>query len=182
MKLRVVDPGVLEEFELPGNIPAQADEVQSSIVVGGRAGARWIAVFSAASEYPVSLVDGDGAIACRWGIERIAVIRAANMRADGTLAAVCIRLEVRKVVLISEFRIVCLGREDQRGTTLPAPHHLRREAGLFGRIAAAVIVPGRVVQKPLEPGHILTQLAKDEVGAVAAQVPIARSSSVERQP
>ena len=99
----------------------------------------------------------------------------------GQRGAARVELVVGEVVRVGEARVVGVGRERERRAARPAADHLRGEPEPRLRVAAPVGAPRRAVDVAPEPGHVLAQLAEDEVAAVAPEVGAAGALRVARQ-
>ena len=115
------------------------------------------------------------------GVERVAWMRAADVRADRAAGSAGVELVVAEVVRGGEARVVGVGRERERRAARPAPDHLRGEPEPRRRVARAVGAPRHPVEEAPEPGYVLPQLPDDEVAAVAPQVGAAGALGVARQ-
>src|SRR3954449_10751025 len=71
---RVVEPGVLDELVLPGEVRVQAREVQAALVAVG--------VVPAAAQDAVAVVDGERPLGPRARWQRVAGVGPADVRAD----------------------------------------------------------------------------------------------------
>ena len=92
------------------------------------------------------------------------------MRADRAAASARIEVVVAEVVGAAKARVVGVGRERERRATRPATYHLGGDPHPLLRVARPVGSPRHTVEKAPEPGHVLPQLAEDEVAAVAPEV------------
>ena len=110
----------------------------------------------------------------RVGAERVAGVRAADVRADRAGEPVTIGGGILEVVGVAELSCVRVrifaGILDQRRAARPAPDELRGETHARLRVAPARLIPRGPIQELPERRHILCHLAEDEIGAVAAQV------------
>ena len=123
-------------------------------------------VLAAAPQDPVPPVDLERLGAAGSRVERVARVRAADVRADRTARAAGVVCVVGEVVRVGEARIVRVRRQRERGAAGPAADHLRGESKARVRVAAAVVAAGGLVGEAPEPADVLAQLAEDEVAAV----------------
>ena len=91
-ELRVVQPGLLHELELAGDVPAQADEVEAArlaVVLGVECflGRERRAVLTAAAQEPMPPVQLQGVVRAGIRVERVARIRPPDVGADGAESA-----------------------------------------------------------------------------------------------
>src|SRR5215471_3477619 len=164
VKSGTVQPRVLDEFELPGQVGRQADEVQpGTAVVSGLI--RAVAASTAQQTVQVTGVEGRG----RPGSKRVTRIGPADVRADRACQAERVAA-VGEVVIVAQGRDVVLWRLDQRGAAGPAADHLGREGGPVGGVWRSVSPSGCLVHEPPEAIDILFELTEHQVGAVAPEV------------
>src|SRR6266498_1347437 len=121
-------------------------------------------------------IERDGALRPRVRIQGVARVRAADVRANGTVQAERVRIVIHKVVGGGQRRIIGVRRQRERRTAWPAADHLRGEPDTSLRVATY-----GVVDKVPERAYVLATLAEHQVRAVAAEVGLASAGFVEGQ-
>ena len=158
----VVDPVLLNEFELPLDVAIQADEEHSPFVAVCRRGSwrKQLAVGAASPQQPVPI----GQVQRRRGIgcQRVTRVGPPDVRADRAGEAVRIVCE-RELVTAGAGGV---GRDERHavGTTPDQPR------GEFLRVLRRGRVAGDGRDEISEFRHVLFQLTKDQVRAVAAKL------------
>lgn len=168
-ELGVIQPRLLNEFELPAQVRVEHDEEHAAIDVGGRVGA------GGRQGRPVGAATSDEAVFARrlgrcGGVvaEAVARVAAAHVRAERAAQAAAVVGE-REDVGVGEGGVIVVA-ERQRGAALPAAYHARsQELGGSG-VGRAVGALGRPSQVRPEGDDVLGQLPEDQVGAVASEV------------
>ena len=130
-------------------------------------------VLAAAAQEPVAAVDRDRGWGARAGVERIARVGAAHVRADRAAQAGRVAVRVAEPVCGRVRRVVRVGSLDERRAAGPAADHLRCQRDRVGGAR-------RLAHEPPEAGHVLLHLAHDQVAAVAAEV-VAAGGRVDGQ-
>src|SRR5215469_9487569 len=170
----VVQPCVLDELELPGQVGRQAHEVQA-----GSAGAvRGGAVAAGAAQQPVQAAGGKRGREAAG--QRVARIRPANVGTDRAGHAGQV-IAVREVVVVAQRGSILVWCLDQRRAAGPPADHLGGEGGPRGGILRSVRSPCDRVQESPESLNVLLKLPEDQVSAVAAEVDRAAVGRIWRE-
>src|SRR5207247_1196813 len=180
-KVRTVRPSVLDELELPADVLVEAKEQDAT--VAGRPVARQdligierlgerFSVGAAAANDAVPLVDGEGILGAGIGRERVPRVGAADVRADRAFQPSAVRGLIAERVCLRELGAVPLWSLDQRRATGPATDHLGGELEPGIRVRRAVPVARRRIDEAPESSNVLSQLAKHQITAFTADVPL----------
>src|SRR5580700_3304463 len=170
----VVQPGVLDEFELPGQVGRQAQEIKPGF--GTPVPGRLVAAPTAQEAVQIAGVKRAGGVRG----QRVARVRPADVRADGADEPERVGL-IAKAVIVAERRYVLVRCVDQGRAAWPSAYHLRGQRDPPVWIFGSVGLPGDLVKEPPEPVDVLFKLTKDEIGAVSPQVSRAATGRVGKQ-
>src|SRR5271166_2419008 len=170
----VVQPGVLDEFELPGQVGRQAEEIKPGF--GPAFAGLLVAAPTAQEAVQIAGVKRAGGVRG----QRVARVRPADVRADGAEEPERVSL-IAEAVILAERRYVLFRCVDQGRAAWPSADHLRGQRDLPVWIFGSVGLPGDLVKEPPESADVLLKLTKDQIGSVSPQVSRAATGRVGKQ-
>src|SRR5689334_21129094 len=123
--------------------------------------------------------DRDRFTATRFGIEGIARVGSANMRADRAAQANPVVRVIGEIIVSGECRFVLVRRLGQGRAALPSANHFCGETVGSGWVALAVGSAGCLIQELPETDDVLAEGSEDEVAAIEAEVTCAARAASE---